>query len=103
MSVERIEVVLSMQRALWEQVTPNLRGVAVAWSSAPGAEAIAARFLYDGRIGELERECVALAETYCCADFVPGVTVTFQAVENADKELLPTEEWIYVRYEPDGA
>lgn len=103
MSVERVEVLLSLQRALWEQVTPNLRGVAVAWRSARGAGEIAARFLYDGSIGELERECVSLAETQCCADFLLGVTVAFRTVENATRELLPTEEWIYLRHEPDDS
>ncbi|MGV8973599.1 MAG: hypothetical protein ACOH10_14860 [Rhodoglobus sp.] len=49
----------------------------------------------------MERECVSLAETYCLADFMPEVAVTFQAVENADKERLSTEEWIYLRQEPE--
>lgn len=101
MNIERVEVLLSLQRALWEQVTPNLRGVTVAWRSARDADAIAARFLNDGRIGELERECVSLAETQCWADFLPGAAVAFRAVENATRALLPTEEWIYLRHEPD--
>ena len=102
-SVDRVSVLLSMQRALWEQVTPNLRGVAVALRSAPGDQAITARFLYEGTIGEVERECVSLAETYCLADFLPDVVVTFQAVENAARNLVGTEEWIYLRYEPGYA
>lgn len=92
---------MSMQRALWEQVTPNLRGVAAAMRSLPGDQAISARFLYDGTIGEVERECVSLAETYCIADFEPDVGITFTAVENAARELVGGEEWIYLRYEPD--
>lgn len=92
-----------MQRALWQQVTPNLRGVAVAIRSGAEDQAIAARFLYEGMIGEVERECMSLAETHCIADFGPEVLVTFAAAENADRELVGTEEWIYMRHEPDRA
>lgn len=100
-SIDRVEVLLSMHRALWEQVTANLRGVAVAMRSAPSDQAITARFLYEGTIGEVERECVSLAETYCIADFLPDVAISFTAVENASRELVGAEEWIYLRYEPD--
>ncbi|MCV2395112.1 hypothetical protein OEB99_12415 [Actinotalea sp. M2MS4P-6] len=103
MSVERVDVLLSAQRALWEQVTPNLRGVAVALHSLPGDQAVSARFLYDGGIGEVERECVSLAETHCIADFGPDVAIRFTAVEEAARELVGDEEWIYLRHETDPA
>lgn len=98
MAVDRGAVLLSMQRALWEQVTPNLRAVSVALRDG---QAVAARFLYDGPIGEVERECTSLAETYCIADMPPDVSVTFSAVERAARDLLPGEEWVYMRREAD--
>ena len=85
-----------MQRALWEQVTPNLRAVSV---DLEGGQSVAARFLYDGPIGEVERECTLLAEAYCIADMPPDVRVTFRAVERAARNLLPGEEWVYMRRE----
>lgn len=87
-----------MQRALWEQVTPNLRAVSV---DLQGGQAVTARFLYDGPIGEEERECTSLAETYCIADMPPDVRVTFHPVERAARDLLPGEEWVYLRRESD--
>lgn len=101
-AVEWASVLLSMQRALWEQITPNLRGVTVSLRQVAGDQVIASRFLYEGTIGEVERECVSLAETYCIADFGPEVVVTFEPVENAAKELVDTEAWMYLRHEPDG-
>ena len=95
-AVDRVTVLLSMQRALWEQVTSNLRAVAV---SLQGGQAVTARFLYDGPVGDVERECTSLAEAYCIADMPPDVPVAFSAVEQAARDLLPGEEWVYLRHE----
>ena len=92
-----------MQRALWEQVTPNLRGVAVALRGEEGRQEVGARFLYEGHVGETERECTSLAETYCIADMTPDVAVAFSVVEHASLDLLPDEEWVYLRHEPGTA
>lgn len=88
-----------MQRALWEQVTPNLRGVAVALRSEGGRQNVEARFLYESQAGGTERECTSLAETHCIADMSPDVTVAFSVVEHASLDLLPGEEWVYLRHE----
>ena len=85
-----------MQRALWEQVTPNLRAVSV---NLQDGQAVTARFLYEGPIGEIERECTSLAETYCIADMPLDVPVIFSAVERAARTLLPGDEWVYMRRE----
>lgn len=92
-----------MQRALWEQVTPNLRGVAVALRNEGDRQHVTARFLYEARAGETERECASLAETHCIADMTPDVAVQFSVVEHAARDLLPGEEWVYLRHEPDEA
>lgn len=96
MAVDRVTVLLSMQRALWEQVTPNLRAVSV---KLQDGHSVIARFLYEGPIGEVERECTSLAETYCIADMPLDVPVSFGAMGRADRELLPGEEWVYMRRE----
>jgi hypothetical protein len=96
----RTGVLLSMMRALWEQVTADLRGVAVSHEGSEQQGSIGARFLYEGEIGELQATCVSLAETYVIADFPPAVSVVFEAVPNAARDLLPGEGWVYLRWEP---
>lgn len=98
MAVDRVAMLLSIQRALWEQVTPNLRGVTVAIHNG---QAVTARFLYEDSIGDVERECTSLAETHFIADMPHDVPVTFYPIEHATRELLPGEEWVYLRRESD--
>lgn len=98
----RVEVLLSMQRALWKQVTPDLRAVAVSHEGTPDSGSITARFLYAGDIDDVRLECVSLAEAYCAADFTSGVTVDFQAVPNAiSLDLLPDEDYVFMRWEAE--
>ena len=102
-AVDRVEVLLSMQRALWEQVTPNLRGVTIALRAEDPGQRVDARLLYEAAVGETERECASLAETHCIADMTPDVAVAFAVVEHASLDLLPGEEWVYLRHEPSTA
>ena len=95
----RVEVLLSLQRALWEMVTPSLRGVAV----KPVHPMIEARLLYE-TVGEDERMIASEVEAYVVADFVAPVDVRFDAVSvplDMPRELLPAEEWVYLRREGD--
>lgn len=94
-------MLLSMMRALWEQVTADLRGVAVSHQGSSERGTVEARFLYEGNVGEVQAERVSLAETYCIADFPPSVSVGFQAVPNATRDLLPGEQWVFLRWEPE--
>ena len=102
-TVDRVSLLLSMQRALWEQVTPNLRGVAVALRSGRNQSEVEARFLYQGDVGNTERECASLAETHCIADMSADVSVAFFVVERASLDLLSGEEWVYLRHEPESS
>ncbi len=94
-------MLLSMMRALWEQVTADLRAVAVSHRGSSERGSIEARFLYEGEVGDAQAECVSLSETYCMADFPPGVSVRFHAVPNATRDLLPDEHWVFMRWEPE--
>lgn len=93
---------LSMMRALWEQVTGDLRGVAVKFQGSVEQGSIEARFLYEGDIGDLQAECASLAETYCIADFPAEVSVRFRPIPNAKRDLLTGEEWVFLRWEPEA-
>lgn len=97
----RVEVLLSFQRALWDMVTPSLRGVAV----RPAFPDIQARFLYEQVYGE-DREIVSEVEAYVAADFLPPVMVKFEAevlpIERS-RELRDGEVWAYLRREVGGS
>lgn len=64
----RMQVQLSLQRALWDIVTPSLRGV-VARAAYPY---IQARFLYE-QVSMEERDLVSEVEVLVVADFLPPV------------------------------
>ncbi|MEI8408587.1 MULTISPECIES: hypothetical protein [unclassified Kribbella] len=97
----RIAVLLSLQRALWQQVTPDLRGVAVTWTGELDAGAdVRVRFLYEGAVADLQKECVSEAETYFAADFGEDLSTVFTAVPDAGLELEQDEEWVFLRWEP---
>ena len=98
----RTAVMLSMLRALWEQVTADLRGVAVSFAGTPEQGFIEARFLYEGDLGNVQAECVSLAETHCVADFPPSVSIAFRAVDHAARDLDPGEQWVFLRWEPEA-
>ncbi len=93
----RLTVLWSFQRALLDEVTPNLRGVAV----IPKSPVIEARFIYDN-VSDFEREIVSDVEAYVAADFSDPVMVSFRAVSVPATEmrsLCEGEEWVYRRKE----
>lgn len=94
----RTSVLLSLQRALWDVVTPNLRGVAV----RADHPRITARFLFEGEPSEDDRENVSLAETSTIADFSKEVEIEFTPVQvpvAEPRDLHPGEHWVYLRKE----
>lgn len=95
-------MLLSVMGALWEQVTGDLRGVAISCQGSTEEGTIEARFLYEGEVGEVQAECASLAETHCIADFPPEVSVRFHAIPNASRDLLPGEQWVFLRWEPEA-
>lgn len=97
----RTSVLLSMQRALWDHVTPDLRGVAVeSIGELDRGAHVTARFLYEGDVGPLQRECVSESEAYFLADFLPDVSTKFTALARADRNLQGDEMWVFLRWEP---
>ena len=94
----RVDALLSMQRALWDVVTPGLRGVAVRLET----DELSARFLFDHDPDDEDLEDVSLAETSVIADFPSDLTVSLNAIElqvGSPRALLPGEEWVYLRKE----
>lgn len=97
--LSRASVLLSLQSALWDAVTPGLRGVAVRFGEAR----IEGRMIYDHVPGPTDHEDCSLAETYVIADFPEEVAVSLDAVAVIPPEsrsLLAEEMWVYLRKEP---
>ncbi|MFC8798498.1 hypothetical protein ACFT2C_12260 [Promicromonospora sp. NPDC057138] len=97
--LSRATVLLSLQRALWDVVTPGLRGVTV----RIGESTIEGRMIYDHGPDATDREDCSLAETYVIADFPADVAVSLDAVAVVppdERMLLAGEEWVYLRKEP---
>ncbi|SDB84613.1 hypothetical protein SAMN05216410_0405 [Sanguibacter gelidistatuariae] len=95
------EVLLSFQRALWDEVTPELRGIAIKLLHP----LIEARFIYEA-VGDFEQEITAEVGTYVLADFLPPVDIRFTAVAsppNEKRELEAGERWVYRRREQEAS
>lgn len=93
----RVSLLLSIQRALWDVVTPDLRGVALRVS--PFARV---RFIFDAEPDDQDLENVSEAETGILADFGEDVHVSAVAVCVAPPQprlLEQGEEWVYLRQE----
>lgn len=96
----RTEVLLSLQRAFWDLVTPGLRAVSV----RPTYPLIEARLMYES-VGDEERQLADEVESYVVADFLPPVDVRFTAVEvptAVQRELVAGEEWVFRRREGES-
>ena len=97
----RTAALLSLQRALWGMVTPDLRGVAV----VVGDDRVTARMIYEREPTDEQLEIVSEVETLVMADFLPEVEVTVAAdTVSPDRaaDLQPGEGWVYLRREPAG-
>jgi hypothetical protein len=95
----RAQVLLSIQRALWDMVTPDLRAVAVGWPNG----SVRARFIFDRPLTGGMQEIVSEVETHVIADFDAGTSVRFSAEfapADARTELRDGEGWwAYRRFE----
>ncbi len=101
LAIYRAHPAVQVQRALWDTVTPELRGVTL----KAVEPTIGGRFIFDHAPTLEERDLVACAETEVMADFEPSIDVRFVAVSSippAPRDVLPGEEWIYARREPSS-
>lgn len=94
----RVSVLLSLQRALLDGVSPHVRGVAVTISGTT----IRGRMIFDHTPTEDEIESCSLVETYVLADMAPQIVVELIPVGvplPEPRDLLPDEEWVFLRKE----
>lgn len=96
--LDRRDAILSMNRALWDVVTPNLRTVAM---QVVGMK-VSARFVYDTPITEEILELVDEADTQALADLPDGSRTDFTAEflpPHLPRDLHDGETWLYLRHE----
>ena len=96
----RVQALLSIQRALWDAVTPDLRAVTLRVQEP----AIIGRFLYQNPPGCEQREIVSEVESYVIADFDKTVSVSFVAYHlplGVSRDLREGEEWVFMRREEE--
>ncbi len=94
----RIEVLLSLQCALWDEVTPELRGVSV----RIGDNDVTSRLTFERVPTVYDLEVVSEVETYVIADLPPRIQVLCRAEHlpmDQPRELESGEEWVYPRRE----
>lgn len=92
-----VEVILSLQRALWDLVTPRLRGIAIRVDHP----VIHGRFIYE-KVTRREIEIVSEVEAYVSADFLPPIYPEFRAIaipKRTRRTLEDGEFWTYLRAE----
>lgn len=95
-SLEHLQ--LSIQRALLNEVTPDLRGVAVEVS----ADKVSARFIYESALSDAIRERVEDIETEVVADYsglTPVEVIPESLPVTSQRQLHEGEHWAYLRHE----
>lgn len=103
----RVEAILSISRALWGQVTPELRAV----FGQLGPKSLNVTMIFEGEITDDLREIASEVETYVIADYPDVFTITVDAVRldppPRSKTIIPPDAdwsnivWVYERREPD--
>jgi hypothetical protein len=97
MNTERsCQVLLSLQRALLGEVTPNLRAVLVRYDDST-VHFVA---IFDGPISEDDREGISSVETEVMADFPSSHRITHEVVRMDAPAQIPKDcAWAYLRKE----
>jgi len=97
--VERASLILSVNRALWGEVGPNLRAV----TAGSDGKTIRLRFFIDGEPSERDRESAGRVGAEVIADFPTCDLVEEEVVRiNAPERIPWDDQWltIFERREP---
>jgi hypothetical protein len=101
MNVSRLDVMLSVQRALLGYVRPNLRGVCVKFTDIT----IDLEFYLDDYATEKDEDLLSTVVMYVEADFDNEInnsiiSLSYQILSLPPEENLPSsKEWVYRRHE----
>lgn len=99
---DRPNLLLSLQRALWGEVHPQLRQASI--EADPEQKIVRLRFEYDGEPSEQVQESGSCAATEVIADFPSPWQLDEQHVSVAHPgKLSPLAHIAYRRWEPEHA
>lgn len=93
----RIRVLLSLQTALLDEITPNIRGITCGWSNY----LITINCYFDGEISEDDRESMECVATEVIANFSQHKISISSKRLDIPEPLNPytLSEWVYRRKE----
>ena len=98
--MKRVSILLTVQKALWGEVTPNLRAVFIGWSDLTDDSSIKLYFVYDGEISDDDKdngECVTAEVLAIFPD--NDVAAEFLQIDYPNKIPALGNEGIYFRKE----
>ena len=96
MTINRKEILLSVQRALLGAVSPALRGVTIDWDR----ETIRIIAFFDGLISDDDIESMSVVETEVMADFLPEYSVSMETKRfDSPSQITCLKAWAYYRKE----
>ncbi len=87
------DVATSLNRALWGEVSPNLRSV----QFATERQHITLRFFFDGAPKDTDRESVNCIGAEVAADF-PGCTLSEEVIATTAGSAIPRQDGWHVAY-----
>lgn len=96
----RIEVAMSLMRALWGEITPDIRAVFV---RAVGEHGFSIEFYMDGDKGEQFLEAASCIEGEVMGDFPSKLDISHKVIRLDAPAKVPVDEngiLIYLRKEP---
>ena len=98
----RVDLIMSLQRALLGEVHPQLRMASI--QADPFSKVIRLRFEYDGEPSEEAQECASRAATEVIADFPEPWQLDDQHIAcTTPARCVPLEHVVYWRHEGWGA
>jgi hypothetical protein len=92
----RVQILLSVQRALLGEVPPALRGVTVGWHDTT----VQLRCYFDGPVSEEDRESMSCVASEVIADFSAPWTIDEEVIrKDAPEPMESLDAWAYRRRE----
>lgn len=89
----RVDIAMSLMRALWGEVTPNVRAVLARIS---GDEAFSVEFYVDGDVDDQFTEAASFIETEVIADFPARFNISHSVVRLDAPSKISLEDGVLV-------
>lgn len=95
----RVDIAMSIMRALWGEVTPNVRAVL---ARIVGEDAFSIEFYVDGMVDDQFAEAASCVETEVMADFPARFEISHAVVRLDPPNKIPLEDGILVYHRKES-